>query len=250
MSANDAPDGSTPAHLQVLARAIAEEHDRLGHQLGWLGLYSPARTLSPSTRVAFVGLNPGGSRWEPPRASCEQGNAYRVEGWAPDGSHNRLQQQIGLLYDALAGRLDVDAASLMDDTLAMNFCPFRSSSWSALASPRESVAFSRGMWDGLLTACRPTVMLCLGDLAAREMGQALQRAGACAEGTESVPVGWGNVTLSLSQLSFESGQTLLVRLPHLSRFSIFGRTTSQPAVDELMGAAAAALEGSRPRGLK
>ncbi len=64
---------------------ISRAYEDLGHELGWRFLASPARTLSEDTKMLFAGINPGGSRYEPPLASVEGGNAYRVERWGKDG---------------------------------------------------------------------------------------------------------------------------------------------------------------------
>jgi hypothetical protein len=83
--------------LSSFAKRIQDAYGRIGHQLGWRFLASPARTLSPETKLAFVGLNPGGSIYEPPPLSVEDGNAYRVERWGPGGTLNRLQVQMRLI---------------------------------------------------------------------------------------------------------------------------------------------------------
>ena len=44
-----------------LVERIELAYERLGHQLGWRFLYSPARTLSPDTQLAFVGANQAGT---------------------------------------------------------------------------------------------------------------------------------------------------------------------------------------------
>src|SRR5215469_2578456 len=81
--------------------AIQAEHDRLGHQLGWRLLYSPAQTID-SAKVALITANPGGSKYEDPCWSVENGSAYVLERWkncAP-GSE-KLQRQVCRMFDVL-----------------------------------------------------------------------------------------------------------------------------------------------------
>jgi uracil-DNA glycosylase len=228
-----------------LVDQIEAAYQRFGQQLGWRFLYTPARTLSPKTRLAFIGQNPGGSTYEPPSASVEEGNAYRLETWpgATQGGLNPLQAQIGLLHEALASELaDSTPTRLMDDTLAANFCPFRSPRWDKLAHPEESIAFSKDLWRTILEFVRPGVIVCLGDLAARQIGVTLATTGArLVRAPEVRPVGWGSVTYEIARYESSDVRTLLVRMPHLSRYRILGRADSQAAVDNITAAIAAAM---------
>lgn len=141
-----------------LVGQVQEGYQRLGHQLGWRFLYSPEATLSPNARLAFAGLNPGGSAYHPPVASVEEGNAYRIERWAGDNGLNPLQLQIRAFYEALCTQLQhPSTAQVMDETLALNFCPFRSPTWEALPNQAESTRFSAELWRQVLGLARPSV---------------------------------------------------------------------------------------------
>ena len=67
------------APYATLVRRIEDAYEQLDHEVGWRFLCSPKSTLAPTTRLVFVGLNPGGGHYEPPAPSLEAGNAYRVE---------------------------------------------------------------------------------------------------------------------------------------------------------------------------
>lgn len=235
-------DGAVVEAFPSLVARIEEAYAALDHRLGWRFLYGPARTLTSRPRLAFVGLNPGGAVHQPPVPSVEEGNAYRVERWGGDGGLNPLQVQIGLLYAGLAERLEsASPADLMDATLAVNFCPFRSPSWEALPKPAESVRFSRELWQSILTIARPRVFLCLGDLASRHLGQVLELGGWTRAGPpRRLPAGWGSVSYGVTSYAVGRDTALIVRLPHLSRFGIFGRDASAGAAAELLATVAAA----------
>lgn len=240
------------AFFTSLVAEIETAYERLGHRLGWRFLYSPARTLAPGTQLAFVGANPGGSTWEAPSPSVEEGNAYRwpVETWpgGGPGGPNPLQRQVGLLYDELARALPGSSpAGLMDDTLAANFCPFRSPSLTSLPNREQSLAFSRELWQRIIARVTPSAVICLGDLPARELATALRSAGYRAHGgPERGGVGWGSATYELASYESPETRTVLARLPHLSRYAIFGRPESRPAIERVSSVVAAAIAGTTP----
>jgi hypothetical protein len=234
-------------HLQPFADRIQAEYDRLRHRRGWRFLESPAATLSPYTRLAFVGLNPSGNNYEPPQLSVEAGNAYRVERWGPGGQPDALQAQVRRMYEALAREADsLTASELMDETLAGNFCPFRSPLWAQLERRRESIEFSRRLWADALDIARPRAVICLGE-SARLMREVLALQGAHeVEAPVMHRVELGDVSLSISRHATVSRETVLVGLPHLSRFPFFGAPQSRAAVAALTEAVVPALTAGRP----
>jgi hypothetical protein len=222
---------------------IEAAYDRLGHQLGWRFLYTPARTLAPDTGLAFVALNPGDDEYHEPILSVEEGNAYRVERWWGVRQEGGLQTQIRHLYVELAARSDgATWEQLMDQTLALNFCPFRSPSWPPLVSPEESIEFSRRMWARVLEIVEPSVIVCLGSDPMRYIDPVHRARGAVPTGlAEKRPVGWGNVKYAVARYTKTPGEVTMVGLPHLSRFRIFGRPESRQATTEIVDTISAAL---------
>jgi hypothetical protein len=233
----DAKEPATDEMLAPFVERIDAAYRRLDHVLGWRFLYTPAATLAPGTRLAFVGLNPGDAEYHPPIASSEAGNAYRLERWW-GARQDGLQQQILRLYDGIAGQA---AAEAMDATLALNFCPFRSPTWQALASPRESVAFSQAMWAAVLDICTPRAVVCLGAAPMRYLDPVLLATGATRGSLRRYDVGWGSVTYAVAEYATPRGPLTMVALPHLSRFRIFGRSQSRPATDAIVATLVQAL---------
>jgi hypothetical protein len=209
---------------------IQVAYQRLGHELGWRFLATPRRTLDAQTRLAFIGMNPGGSRYEPPVPSVESGNAYRLERWGPGGTLNPLQIQVGHLYEALAAPMGSSAEALMDESLAAHFCPFRSPSWDGLHNQRESIEFSRRLWRAILDEIHPPVLICMGSAASRELQQILLANGArLASAPRAIPINWGSLTATLNEYKANGTRSLVVSIPHLSRFRFFGRAASASA---------------------
>jgi hypothetical protein len=218
-------------HFAQATDAISREYSSLGHRLGWRFLYTPAQSLTPEFPLFFIGLNPGGSEFCPPQPSVEAGNAYRVEPWAANGQLNPLQVQVCGLFERLAALMPgVERDRLMDRSLAANFCPFRSPSWASLPSRNASVAFSKKLWTHILRESTPGALICLTGLPARYLGEIQQKLGWRPVGEEAFPVGWGSVSCSIRRFVRGSQATVLVRLPHLSRFRIIGRPESEAAV--------------------
>jgi hypothetical protein len=234
------------SNLAEFKESIESAYDRLGHQLGWRFLFTPARTLAPETRLAFVALNPGDDVYHAPILSVESGNAYRTEienWWGARGQG--LQTQVRLLYEQIALRTDgATWKELMDEqTLALNFCPFRSQGWPPLVSPDGSIEFSRRMWARVFDVVEPSVIVCLGNDPMRYLDLVLRARGAVPTGpAKKRPVGWGNVTYAVAHYTKSPGEVTMVGLPHLSRFRIFGRPESQHATTDIVETISAALQ--------
>ena len=133
----------------------------------------------------------------------------------------------------------------MDTSLSANFCPFRSPSWAALPSKKESVAFSRGLWSRILDATIPPALICLTELPTRYISGILQKLNWRVAEEQVIKVGWGSVTCSIRTLTRRGNETVLVRLPHLSRYQIIGRRSSEVAVDHVVRAIARSVQRHR-----
>jgi hypothetical protein len=130
----------------------------------------------------------------------------------------------------------------MDQTLALNFCPFRSSGWPPLVSPKESIEFSGRMWARVLETGEPSVIVCLGSDPMRYLDPVLRAHRASPTGpAEKHPVGWGNVKYAVGRYTTTACEVTMLGLPHLSRFRIFGRPESQHATTEIVDTISAAL---------
>jgi len=118
----------------------------------------------------------------------------------------------------------------MDQTLALNFCPFRSPDWKSLVNQTESIRFSQRMWARILEIVEPQVIVCLGGEPADYLDPVLRAQGARPTGPEARhSSGWGSVTYGVRRYTTARHELTMVRLPHLSRFRIFGRPESHHA---------------------
>ncbi len=207
----------------------------LEHQLGWRFLYSSRDTLKPATRIVFIGLNPGGNKLEKTRASCEKGNAYHFETWKPPG-HNSLQEQVCLLYEGIAKAIrSKSPINLMDESLAANFIPFRSGSFSKLESKRRCGELSREIWTSILEHVQPKLVITMGREVTHEIAALIGK-----DATVTAPIkgktGWGEITYDLRWATCGKRRTLIIGLPHLSRFRIFGRPAGEASMQPMWDA--------------
>ncbi|WP_312136365.1 hypothetical protein [Brevundimonas sp.] len=183
---------------------------------GWSFMYVPQERLH-TAKVMLVGLNPGGRELNPPinEWHYEAGiNAYVDEAWAGlEAGQHPLQQQVSLLFEAMG----VDAS----EVFAANFVPFRSPSWRDLDDPIGALEFSQDLWRHMISLSPARLFLSLGKEAGRQVaavtGSTYQA---------SYPVGWGRQTIDA--FSNDQGQIVL-SLPHLSRFRVFGNGRTQAA---------------------
>lgn len=235
--------------LAPFKKSIARAHDDLGHEHGCRFLYTPARTLAPDTRMAFISANPGYDKFVEPIWSVEKGNAFRddMEPWWPERQKRGLRRQVQLFFATLAKALGTPADQLMDETLTFNFCPFRSPDWDSLPNAAESLKFSQQTCENVLDIVEPPAIVCNGMNVAGELDRILQARGRVIEGPVSRPIGWktpagGEYTYSAARYTPKRGrQVTMVGFPHLSRFGIFGRPESQPATTEIVDTISTAL---------
>ncbi len=167
----------------------------------------------PGARVAFITLNPGGSSIDPSHGveSCEAGSAYIHESWhrgAPGASVLQLQVQSMFTW------LDLDP----NQTLTAYFIPFRSPSLAALVARRKSVDFALGLWGGIFEAVQPSLVVCIGN----DVEKGLRKLLGNPVSESRHLVGWGTQTALVTRYS----RQVVLRLPHLSRFGLFGRAGS------------------------
>jgi uracil-DNA glycosylase len=196
------------------AELIEAEHDRLGYSAGWRFMMTAERTLATAD-VAIVGLNPGGTRRHGPPWSQKEGNAYFIEAWGGKrAGADPLQRQVQRMCQVLGVRQDA--------VFAAQFVPFRSNAWSDLTRKPEAVAFSRRLWSWALPQMKAKLFVCVGKgVVAPEIAGLLD-----ARPIGAVPAGWGEQTIERYRTA--DGR-LVLGLPHLSRFGLFGRAVSEAA---------------------
>lgn len=201
------------------AGRLATEERRLGFRDGYKLLYCPWATIG-RTKAAFISLNPGGRA--PVGAdmrvvSDERGNSYEVE---------RLTTRSPITDQFLRFCAMIDVAPA--DVLTGVAAPFRSDDWGGLspAQRRASLDLGLAFWSAALAAARPRLVVAVSseaaDLACRATGARFER---------EAPSGWGDIRLRRHRTP---DGAIVVQLPHLSRFRLFGRAESDPALRDIL----------------
>jgi hypothetical protein len=224
---------------------IQDAYDRLGHTMGWQFLTSPRATLR-GCEIALITMNPGGSIERPDhgRESSEAGSAYIVEAWkhgyAPGEAPLQVQvrRMFSLLASAQSGRITGD--ELLNASLAGYFVPFRSPQFKALAHPRESLSFATKLWARIFEYIDPKLIITIDQKTTRHLLPILSTKYG-APSRQQFPIGWGTYDADLFSFPSVDVQRALLRLPHLSRFPVFGRQTSQRHVERIIAAVASSL---------
>ena len=193
--------------------------NKSGNSLGWRLLSSPCDTMLKS-KIAFIGMNPGGDKdvKEHPKFCMPIGqSAYRDEIWDnnPKGE-SKLQKQVLELFKMLRCE--------PQEVLSGNFVPFRSSSWKELNNQQECLAFSRNIWREIFGLSKPNLIIVMGNEIFDELYNFLN-----CNTLEKFLVNWGNI--SSEKARFAGGT--LIRLPHLSRFTIMTKKDSHEALRQL-----------------
>ncbi|MBI4411025.1 MAG: hypothetical protein HY541_00895 [Deltaproteobacteria bacterium] len=223
--------------FSVCCQEIESAYLELGHRKSWRFLYTSARTLSPSSKLWFIGLNPGGDAYEPPSSSVEMGNAFLVESWngCKPGS-SPLQIQVQKLFHLVAQNSPqpIEVASLMNKSLFANLVPFRSKNWGALERKSESIQFSVSLWKKIFTHIEPKVIITMSNITNRHLRDIAAVSGYCKDNDQVQPIGWGKTSYSIERLANTDKKLDIVRLPHLSTFKIFSRTRCKPAMQTMI----------------
>jgi hypothetical protein len=230
--------------FEAAVSRIERAYLALGHTLGWRFLTGPKATLSSGADIGFITLNPGGKSesTEHPRASCENGNAYLTETW-PGSSPGAapLQRQVQMLFRALKAKIGDDSslADFMDtEVLSAYFIPFRSPSIAALPCRKESLTFAVGLWEGIFASWSPRLILTIDNESFREIVNILSaRPSARRIDARRFPTGWGDYQADVVRLSGvrEVGPVTIARLPHLSRFQLFGNPARATQLEAFLG---------------
>jgi hypothetical protein len=215
---------------KIKAEYKKEVYQKEGHALGWRFLMCPADRLNAKPQIALLTLNPGGGSSDKQRKcepSCENGSAYVCESWC--GKHPGeapLQKQIRKLFEAIAAKVGREGKGdkLLKQSLAACYIPFRSPSLNDLPNRKAAKDFANKLWRDLFTKLDPLLIVTIDRITTKAISQILEKKLKCpAPDVTTFKIGWGAVSADV--ITFKAGKRkrVILRLPHLSRFQLFGR---------------------------
>jgi hypothetical protein len=117
------------------------------------------------------------------------------------------------------------------------FIPFRSPSIAALPFRKESLKFAIGLWGGIFASWLPRLVITIDNQSFKTIvGIVSARPNVRATDARRFPTGWGAYQADAIRLSGlrDDGTVTIVRLPHLSRFQLFGNPGRAPQLGALL----------------
>jgi hypothetical protein len=129
---------------------------------------------------------------------------------------------------------------LLNASLAGYFVPFRSPQFKALANRRESLTFAAELWTRIFANIDPVLIVTIDQLTTRNIVRIVS-ASHGVPARQLFPTGWGTFAAELFSFDSVNGRRALLRLPHLSRFPIFGREASRKHAEHLIESVASHL---------
>lgn len=233
---------------QSISDSIDQMRDQLGYTLGSALSYNSFDNIhSPGYPIAFIGLNPGGNKYDKPSIESENGKcAYYYENWTAKGENKKtppdekeldpLQRQIIKLYTRLAEIFGCDYKELMDKSIMANLVPFRSPTWNSLPNQNAALEFSSQLWGDIVKQTRVKVIICMSVVVFYELDKILRGLGntSIPEKSKSESTGWGRTQYQVEKYMADGESILLIRIPHLSRYKLFNSEKCKSAIDVLM----------------
>jgi hypothetical protein len=214
-------------------KQIKAEYKKEKHKHGWRFLMCPAHRLNaktPKTQIALLTLNPGGSsdKQKKGEPSCERGSAYVCESWCGQKPGEApLQKQIRKLFEAIAAKVDRvgEGDTLLKQSLAAYYIPFRSPSLNDLPNRKAAKDFANRLWRDLFDEIDPLLIVTIDRITTKAIRQILEKELKWpAPDVQTFKIGWGAVSADvITYNNAEQGKRVVLRLPHLSRYQLFGR---------------------------
>ncbi len=202
---------------------------------GWCMFGSSAVVLAKAD-VVFIGMNPGGSLDYEEHADQKQ--LFMPEGHCPytdevwDGQSEKgaakLQKQVVEVFKTLGLPSPIEG-------LCGNIVPFRTSNWKDLSDKENTLNACAQIWKRVYAMHPRKVTICMGYDTCDTL---LRYVLGSTKHIKDVRLSWGSITASLWE--YQGG--VMIRLPHLSRYSVFGRPESKAALDEIFAPACAILQ--------
>ena len=224
--------------FQDIVHQIENFHQEHGYNLGWRFLTCSKTVLKSNPKIAFITLNPGGSkiRHDHPSPSCEKGSPYLDESWGgKKRGESKLQIQVQKMFGKIHEKVNYPGSEreLIESTLSGHFVPFRSPSLKKLKYKKEVFAFGEKIWSEILASVQPRLFVCINTETRERLRKIIENVYKLPERKSYKPrTGWGDYTAEIIEFG-DNAQIKLLWLPHLSRFTLFTREASEKEIENI-----------------
>lgn len=210
-----------------------------GYKFGWRFLTCSKTVLKRNPKIAFITLNPGGTkrRDDHSSASCENGNPIYDESWKnKNPGESVLQKQIQKMFGKIREKTNYPGSTrtLIESTLCGYFVPFRSRRLKSLEYEKEAFDFGEKIWGEILETVRPRLFICINKETAERIRKIIATTYALPESKSYKPqTGWGDYTADIVEFG-NNAEAKLLRLPHLSSFKLFSRKECEEKIEDIL----------------
>lgn len=218
--------------------------------------YVPLENINRYNGIIFMGVNPGGTLDSADKA-CELSftgkglSSYHAGKWLGVPGEDRLQIQVRKMFVGLFGVLRQSKFSYQDfrtveasqdyreffsGVIASNIFPFRSQNQGQIEHiVNTNKAHLNEFWTSILgnKICSTKLIISMGKLPYSYFSDFLKSAGYSLEEETNLMVGWGKIKASYCSYAKAGHRIQMIKLPHLSRFSIFRDGPQSKGIQEL-----------------
>jgi hypothetical protein len=222
-----------------IQQRIEEVYLHYNFNEGWRFLNCYQKNLKRNNGIMILTLNPAS------RKSIDYENEVRFS--YESGFSNLAERAISEVSPQLKKFLKnvhsqihtaISIEKFINDVLVGYFIPIRSSSFKNLKNRKELITLGKELWTPILKANLDSlqllavidkvtmkavieIFLIIGLIEIESKGMKLE-------------TGWGNYTADIKRFKFNDKTITLLRLPHLSRFKIFGREKSKDEINKMV----------------
>lgn len=215
-----------------LVMEIKNTYKKTDNNLGWRFLATSKDTIENNSGIYLITQNPGGNTIIETHgvASCENGPAYIIEKWKSSKlpGESKLQIQFKLLFKNLARKYNYDNyKELLTQSLCGYFIPFRSPNYDSLLDKNKSIKLGKSLWRRIIENNNPYIIITIDKITNKYLKEIILDLKYNFVKEVRYPIGWGNYKATVLIYKDKKEYLKLLHFPHLSRFSIFGRSNSE-----------------------
>ena len=213
------------------------ESESNNYSYGWRLLTTSKKTLRENSNIFLITLNPGGdgNNIEGQSVeSCENGNAYIYESWKGKEGQSKLQLQFQSVFKVISEKINYpNYEKLLESSVCGYYVPFRSPTWEKLEHKSKSVEIANEIWTSIISQNKPKIIITIDKITGKNIKKILEKLNYNYLDKTEFSTGWGNYKAEISRYKKETENLCILRLPHLSRFSIFNREKSKVEIDTM-----------------